>query len=273
MGASIWSPGEAISASGSVKNQAFIASAAQVLFDITTFTYAVGTGSLAVYVGGLAQRPGIDFTETSISSFTLDTAVAEGTIVLAVAQTDITSELPVVGVVVDAAAAVFLATPTAANFRAAVTGDSGTVIQTVEATPVTAYSNTAASIPIDDTIPQITEGTELITVTITPQDATSRLEIECNIASMATSGSTATVLALFQDAIADAIAVATTETTTGIQKSLSLRHEMLAGTTAAITFSVRIGPAGGTLYLNGTSTGRKFGGIAAIRMKATELNA
>jgi hypothetical protein len=97
MSASIWAPGTAISASGSVQNQAFIATAGQTLFTLTAFAYEPSVGSLAVYVSGLAQRPGIDFTETSSSSFTLTSAVEEGTIVLAVGQTEIVATVPVVG--------------------------------------------------------------------------------------------------------------------------------------------------------------------------------
>jgi len=96
MSASVWAPGTAVSAAGSVARQAFEATASQALFNITAFTYEVGTGSLAVFVSGLKQRPGVDFVETSASSFTLDTPVAEGTIVFAEAFTEITSEIPVV---------------------------------------------------------------------------------------------------------------------------------------------------------------------------------
>jgi hypothetical protein len=98
MSASIWAPGTAVTASGSIAKQAFVATASQTLFNLTAFTYEIGTGSIAVFVSGLKQRPGVDFTETSVSSFTLDTPVAEGTIVFAEAYTEITSEIPVVGV-------------------------------------------------------------------------------------------------------------------------------------------------------------------------------
>ena len=98
MGASIWSPGQAVSAQGLVQDQAFVATAGQTVFTITDFSYEPGTGSLQVFVSGICQRPRVDFTETSTTSFTLDTAVAEDTIVLAVAHTAITAEIPVVDV-------------------------------------------------------------------------------------------------------------------------------------------------------------------------------
>jgi hypothetical protein len=86
----IWIPGEAISADNTVASQAFIASAGQTVFTLTEFSYARATGSLYVYVGGLFQRPGTDFTETSQTSFTLTTPADEGTIIAAVAFTEVT---------------------------------------------------------------------------------------------------------------------------------------------------------------------------------------
>ena len=101
MSASIWSPGEAISADNSVKTQAFTATPSQTLFTLTSFTYAVGTGSLLVFVSGVAQRPGVDFFETGTDSFTLSTPVAEDTIVLALAFVEISAVLDQTFVVTD----------------------------------------------------------------------------------------------------------------------------------------------------------------------------
>lgn len=89
----IWAPGEAVNADSSVRFQAFIATAGQTLFTIpnNAFQYTVGTSSLMVFVSGIAQRPGIDFTETSSTSFTLSTPVSAGTIVLAQAMVGVSS--------------------------------------------------------------------------------------------------------------------------------------------------------------------------------------
>ncbi len=79
----IWAPGTALDANSSIKIESFTASADQTVFTLTDFQYALGTGALWVFVSGVFQRPGIDFTETSVTSFTLDTPVAEGTVVIA----------------------------------------------------------------------------------------------------------------------------------------------------------------------------------------------
>jgi hypothetical protein len=155
MSASIWAPGTAVTASGSIAKQAFEATASQTLFNLTEFTYDIGTGSLAVFVSGLKQRPGVDFVETSASSFTLDTPVAEGTVVFAEAFTELTSEIPVIDstpatigaskyVVTNAGATAFegkSAAQVAADLGALVTADIGVTVQGYDAdTPTTAAS-------------------------------------------------------------------------------------------------------------------------------------
>lgn len=88
---SIWTPGEAISANDSRKHQWFTAAAGQTEFTLTNFTYEIGTGSLAITVSGVEQRPGVDFTETSSNSFTLTSPIeVVGTVVLAEAFVEVT---------------------------------------------------------------------------------------------------------------------------------------------------------------------------------------
>ena len=95
----IWAPGTAISANNSLKSQSFVASAGQTAFTLTAFLYAVSTGSLQVYVGGLHQRSGIDFNETSPNSFTLTTGVSAGTIVTAVAAVEVSGSVDLAGAI------------------------------------------------------------------------------------------------------------------------------------------------------------------------------
>jgi len=94
----IWAPGTSISAAESVQSQSFIATEGQTLFNITNFTYALGTNSLYVFVSGLIQRITVDFTETSVSSFTLNTGVPAGTIIYVIAFTEISVQIPVVDI-------------------------------------------------------------------------------------------------------------------------------------------------------------------------------
>ena len=71
-----------------------------------------------------------------------------------------------------------------------------------------ALATGTATIPIDDTIPQITEGTEFMTLAITPTSATSTLIIYVVINTSANLTQYNT-MALFQDSTANALASAT----------------------------------------------------------------
>ena len=147
----------------------------------------------------------------------------------------------------------------------------GTVLQTIEATPIVALVSTAVALPYDDTIPQITEGLELITATITPKNASNRLRIEFDgIINCSTSVGVGSV-ALFQDATANALtARGGFGADSGKSWNCGFSHEMAAGTTSATTFRVRFGPDTGTAYINGNAA-RKFGGVQAARLRITEI--
>lgn len=85
-GASVWGNATQIpstaNADNTYKSQQFTATAGQTLFTLTNFAYQVGTGSLLVYVNGVDQYIGTDFTETSNSSVTLVTAAEAGDLVV-----------------------------------------------------------------------------------------------------------------------------------------------------------------------------------------------
>ena len=132
----------------------------------------------------------------------------------------------------------------------------------------------ATVIPLDDTIPQKTEGDEYMTLAITPKSATNKLLIEVTLL-LSHSAVTALYLvaALFQDDASNALAAAVATTPgTNYVVCLSFRHEMVAGTTIATTFKVRGGSnAVGTTTLNGYNTGRIFGGVMASSITITEI--
>lgn len=97
----IWAPGQALNANSSIRFESFTATTDQILFELNDFQYALGTGSIMVFVSGIAQRPGIDFYETSVSSFTLSTPVAAGTIVLAMGMVEVSAILNQTTVITD----------------------------------------------------------------------------------------------------------------------------------------------------------------------------
>lgn len=132
-----------------------------------------------------------------------------------------------------------------------------------------AYSAGSTVIPVDDTIPQNTEGDEVMTLSITPLSATNILVINTWVAFGVNTSSFGTI-ALFQDAIADALTATCTFNGVGIPNHATLTYSMVAGTTSATTFKVRIGGTSGSVYFNGNSGARVFGGVANSGMSITE---
>lgn len=146
----------------------------------------------------------------------------------------------------------------------------GSVIQRVTTDVVTQGTGTT-TIPGDDTIPQITEGTEVITRAITPFATNSRLRIKVT-GSYGINASASIIAALFQDATSNALQVATVVGNNGEVNALDLTHEMAAGTVSSTTFRQRVGPSSAaTISWNGTTASRLFGGIFTVRMEIEEL--
>ncbi len=139
------------------------------------------------------------------------------------------------------------------------------------------YSATAALsiiIPLDDTIPQNTEGTQIISVQITPRWPTNRRRVLFSAQSSNVSAGFAASVAFFVDNNASAFyATSNFPPGAGYLTALSGNHEDAFGTTAAQTISVRVGPSGGVCYLNGTSGGRIFGGANRAQLVIDEVTA
>lgn len=147
---------------------------------------------------------------------------------------------------------------------------SNTIIQVVH-TQTGAVATGTTTIPDDDTIPQNTEGTEFMTLAITPTSATNKLLIEVVFIYTHTVQA-ATTCALFQDSTANALAASQRNANAGYTGEIVFRHEMTSGTTSATTFKVRAGSsAAGTLTFNGSSGTRKMGGVMASSIRITEV--
>lgn len=140
----------------------------------------------------------------------------------------------------------------------------GGVLQVVN-TQTGAVATGTTLIPDDDTIPQSSEGTQFMTLAITPKATTNKLIIEVQInGGLSIAGWWAA--ALFQDSTAGALTAVLSSDggagATGKQPAI-MRYYMTAGTTSSTTFKVRAGPssAAGTLTFNGFASARVFGGV------------
>lgn len=141
----------------------------------------------------------------------------------------------------------------------------------------TAFS-TSTAIPIDDTIPQNTEGTEVLTATITPKVSTSILKITVSL-QIAQSDNAHVTAALFVDTTAAAIFARTMYISAGAGsqrvQSLDFHFYVVAGSTAARTYKVRIGPptSGSTAYLNQNNAGGLLGNVEYSSLSIEEIKA
>jgi hypothetical protein len=170
----------------------------------------------------------------------------------------------------DGAAGTFITTNGSAALSFAAAGKIVQVVNTQTGT----YATGTTTTPFDDTIPQKTEGTEFMTLAITPTNSSNKLLIE--VESMATVSASAVrmTLALFQDATAGALAATcSVPHAANNGHTTSMAHYMTAGTTDATTFKVRIGgDTSSNIYFNGASAARKLGGVAASSITITEIS-
>jgi len=149
----------------------------------------------------------------------------------------------------------------------------GAVAQLVTTALATVATGTTV-LPIDNTIPQNTEGDQYLSVTITPTSASSTLEIDIELVISHSVSGVYMAAALFQDSTANALA-ATADANSGgaggFSGPLKLKHIMPAGTTSATTFKVRAGSStAGTTSVNGASGVQVFGGVASSRITVKE---
>lgn len=156
---------------------------------------------------------------------------------------------------------------------------SGFPVQTVTASDGT-FTTVATAIPYDDSIPQNSEGGEILTLAITPKAATSKLVIQAVAYLEIGNNSAVAALALFQDSVASALAVAASSETldetggadTGaLLNPTVLHYSMVAGTTSATTFKLRVGANAGSVQVNGSGGARKYGGVLKTFMSVTEV--
>ena len=147
----------------------------------------------------------------------------------------------------------------------------GKIVQVVNEMDTAVATGTTA-MPDDDTIPQISEGDEYLSVAITPTSASNKLLIQV-IVNGDCSGEKVITAALFQDSTAGALAgtQSARDGATNDQHQIAFNHYMAAGTTSATTFRVRAGGASNTFTLNGHSSGRLLGGVNASSLTVMEI--
>lgn len=126
-------------------------------------------------------------------------------------------------------------------------------------------------IPDDDTIPQSTEGTQILSVSITPKSTTNKVRIRVTAFGSNNTAVTAIIVALFSGGSNAIRATSAIVPGAAYREALVMEIEVTPGSTSAQTYTVRAGPGSNTMRLNGDSIGRKFGGVSAATIVAQEI--
>jgi len=147
---------------------------------------------------------------------------------------------------------------------------AGSIIQVANYTTGTMATGTT-TIPLDNTIPQITEGTQFMSLVFTPKKANSTLKIEvvCNSGSNVANNM---IVALFRDSGASAIAVQESYIAGSNEITTSYVCFIPAVSIAQSTFTVRVGGnQPGTTTFNGRAGVQQFGGALASSITIEEI--
>ena len=151
-----------------------------------------------------------------------------------------------------------------------ITAPSGSIRQVIYSQVVGAVSYPGATaIPTDATIPQNTEGVQVLTATITPVSAANTIRVTVNIGCF-DGGGAVRILALFRDAGVGAVACS--QDYGSVEPcDMALTYYVVAGATSATTFNVRLGcNAAGTLAFNDYA-GQHLGNTIASSITLEEI--
>lgn len=145
---------------------------------------------------------------------------------------------------------------------------AGTIIDVKNYTTGT-YSSGTAVIPLDNTIPQITEGTQFMSISYTPKKANSKLKVTA-VGYFDGNVSIYGVSALFRDSEANAIASSCIFMTDMFPQILTAYIDAVS--TSPTTFTVRAGcGTPGTIYFNGINGAGYFNGTLASNITIEEI--
>ena len=149
---------------------------------------------------------------------------------------------------------------------------TGVVIDSAYA-EYTTNADIATVIPLDDTIPQVTEGTQILSIAITPKSTTNKIRVRFS-GETSLSAAAHAIGAIFINGGANAVQANVAYHAQANEKQpLVMDYEYTPGSITSQTISVRAGSNGATLRLNGTYTGRLFGGAMRATLVVEEIKA
>ncbi len=155
-------------------------------------------------------------------------------------------------------------------------GGSTVLAGTIVDTAYNAYTSTGALnsfIPDDDTKPQVTEGTEILTASITPKKTTNKLRITASI-TPPQGVAKRMCAAMFLNGGADAV-LSAVNGNGGAGNMIVGPYEYIPGVLTAVTVSVRVGasnPSAQAFNLNLSATGKNLGGTMGCFLIVEEID-
>lgn len=147
----------------------------------------------------------------------------------------------------------------------------GDILQVIKGTSV-ANTTTSGTIPIDDTIPQDTEGgTSGISISITPTSQANWINLQ-SLLYVGTASVAHAITSLFQNANASAIAASLGfRSTAGTVQAETINVTILANSISAQAFTTRFGASTGNSGINGHNAARYLGGALTSYLVAAEI--
>ena len=160
--------------------------------------------------------------------------------------------------------------------------EAGGIVNVINASSITAFAITAAAggpqiIPLDNTVPQITEGVQVLSATITPKKTGNKIFGLISFNGDSSAANLAMVAAVFKNGAASAFAATWSQDLNG-SSLVSFDFFDEATSVSPITYTVRVGPAAaGSIFINRNSStlsgGQLLGDTNFIRFTLFEINA
>jgi hypothetical protein len=136
------------------------------------------------------------------------------------------------------------------------------------------YSSSAAIsavIPLDNTVPDIGEGTQIISASITPKYANSLIRLRF-IGQASAAAANKVSVAIFRVGLSPAIAATYTTVPASTEGAvIVLEREDSPATTSAVTYTVRAGAGSGNIYFNGIGSSGVFSTAGSATLVLEEI--
>ena len=147
----------------------------------------------------------------------------------------------------------------------------GDVVQIARTATGTSATGTTL-IPLDNTIPQNTEGDEYMTKAITPSAAPNVLAVSAQWIGTNSHATPNVTVALFQDTTANALAASYVTTSSAGPDIFNIRYVAVSATTSSTTFKIRAGNNNaGTTTFNGAGGAGLMGGVTNSFLEIVEI--